>query len=144
MPTENATVCKGLLADLRERGLDLDDAILFVIDGGTGLRKAIRDTCGPRAVVQRCHVHKRRNVLEHLPAGVTVAAMAQLRRVARRRVVVAVPLEETPDPAFGHLQAFSLPRLARLGADAQGWSHTVCAADGGWLVLDRAAYSPIG
>jgi ubiquinone/menaquinone biosynthesis C-methylase UbiE len=84
------------------------------------------------------------HVLEHLPAGLTAQALAQLRRVARRRVVVAVPLEEVPDPAFGHLQAFGLPRLARLGADAEGWSHTVHAADGGWLVLDRAAHSPIG
>src|SRR5438552_3513296 len=55
--TENATVCKALLADLRERGLDLEQAVLFVIDGGTGLRKAIRETCGPTAVVQRCQVH---------------------------------------------------------------------------------------
>ena len=84
------------------------------------------------------------HVLEHLPAGVTIRALAELCRVARRRVVVAVPLEEVPDPAFGHLQAFSLARLARLGADAPGWSHTVSAADGGWLVLDRAAHSPFG
>jgi putative transposase len=65
--TENATVCKALLTDLRDRGLDLDQAVLFVIDGGTGLRKAIRETCGATALVQRCQVHKRRNVLEHLP-----------------------------------------------------------------------------
>lgn len=65
--TENATVCKALLSDLRDRGLDLDQAMLFVIDGGTGLRKAIREACGPTAIVQRCQVHKRRNVLEHLP-----------------------------------------------------------------------------
>jgi len=84
------------------------------------------------------------HVLEHLPAGATVSALAQLRRVARHRVVAAVPLEARPDPAFGHRQAFDLPRLARLGADADGWSHTVYAADGGWLVLDRAAHSPIG
>ena len=65
--TENATVCKGLLADLRQRGLDLDRPVLFIIDGGTGLRKAIRESCGDVALVHRCHVHKRRNVLEHLP-----------------------------------------------------------------------------
>ena len=76
------------------------------------------------------------HVLEHLPAGVTALALAQLRRAARRRVVIAVPLEEVPDPVFGHLQAFDLPRLAKLGA-APGWSRAVCAADGGWLVLDR-------
>jgi len=76
------------------------------------------------------------HVLEHLPAEVSAQALTQLRRVARRRVVIAVPLEDTPDPVFGHLQAFDLPRLAQLGA-APGWSHAVHAADGGWLVLDR-------
>ncbi|HEY6242063.1 MAG TPA: IS256 family transposase [Burkholderiales bacterium] len=65
--TENATVCKALLADLRERGLDLDRPTLFIIDGGTGLRKAIRETSGALGLVQRCQVHKARNVLEHLP-----------------------------------------------------------------------------
>ena len=65
--TENATVCKALIADLRQRGLDLDRPVLFIIDGGTGLRKAIRETCGEVALLHRCHVHKRRNVLEHLP-----------------------------------------------------------------------------
>jgi hypothetical protein len=71
-----------------------------------------------------------------------------LRRAARRRVVIAVPLEEVPDPTFGHVQAFDLPTLARIGADpdAPGWSRAVHAADGGWLVLDRVApaYCPIG
>jgi len=65
--TENATVCKSLLADLRQRGLELDRPVLFIIDGGTGLRKAIREACGDVALVHRCHVHKMRNVLEHLP-----------------------------------------------------------------------------
>jgi SAM-dependent methyltransferase len=79
------------------------------------------------------------HVLEHLPAGASAPALAQLRRVARRRVVVAVPLEEVPDPAFGHAQAFDLPGLARIGAarDAAGWLQDVHAADGGWLILDR-------
>ena len=76
------------------------------------------------------------HVLEHLPAEACGLALAQLRRVARRRVVIAVPLEETPDPTFGHLQAFDLPGLASIG-DAPGWSRAVHAADGGWLVLDR-------
>src|SRR5271166_4935291 len=79
------------------------------------------------------------HVLEHLPAEVSALALGQLRRVARHRVVIAVPLEEAPDPTFGHVQAFDLPRLAGLGADsaAPGWSQAVYAADGGWLVLDR-------
>jgi SAM-dependent methyltransferase len=81
------------------------------------------------------------HVLEHLPAQVSVLALAQLRRVTRHRVVIAVPLEEKPDPVFGHLQAFDLPRLARIG-DAPGWSATVHSADGGWLVLDRHVDRP--
>jgi SAM-dependent methyltransferase len=79
------------------------------------------------------------HVLEHLPAGATAPALAQLRRVARRRVVVAVPLEDAPDPVFGHVQAFDLGALAQIAARAAatGWSWTVQEADGGWLVLDR-------
>jgi SAM-dependent methyltransferase len=76
------------------------------------------------------------HVLEHLPAEACRLAMAQLCRVARRRVVIAVPLEEVPDRTFGHLQAFDLPRLAGLG-NIPDWSRAVHAADGGWLVLDR-------
>jgi len=76
------------------------------------------------------------HVLEHLPAGACRPALAQLCRVARHRVVIAVPLEEIPDRTFGHLQAFDLPRLAALG-DVPGWSQAAHAADGGWLVLDR-------
>jgi SAM-dependent methyltransferase len=81
------------------------------------------------------------HVLEHLPAGASARALAQLRRVARCRVVIAVPLEESPDPVFGHLQAFDLPSLAQVGGDpgTAGWSGAVHAADGGWLVLDRGA-----
>jgi SAM-dependent methyltransferase len=81
------------------------------------------------------------HVLEHLPAEASGRALAQLCRVARRRVVIAVPLEEAPDPTFGHLQAFDLPGLARIAAPGSpqtpGWSRAVHAADGGWLVLDR-------
>ena len=55
--TENTTVCKALLADLRARGLDLDRPTLFIIDGGTGLRKAIRETSGVLGLVHRCQIH---------------------------------------------------------------------------------------
>ena len=65
--TENATLARALLADLVDRGLDPEQAILFVIDGGKALRKAIRDVFGSRAPVHRCHRHKERNVVEHLP-----------------------------------------------------------------------------
>ena len=67
--TENQTVCRELLADAVDRGVPADRSILVVIDGGKGLRKAISDVFGQFALVQRCRVHKRRNVLDHLPEG---------------------------------------------------------------------------
>jgi putative transposase len=59
--TENATLVGMLLADLVDRGLDPDQAILFVIDGGRALRRAIKDVFGEHALVHRCHRHKERN-----------------------------------------------------------------------------------
>ena len=64
---ENATVAKALLADVVERGLDIEKAVLFVIDGSKALRKAIAEVFGKLGVVHRCHFHKIRNVLGHLP-----------------------------------------------------------------------------
>jgi putative transposase len=62
--TENATLARTLLADLVDRGLDLEQAILFVIDGGKALRRAV---FGEHALVHRCHRHKERNVRDLLP-----------------------------------------------------------------------------
>jgi len=65
--TESEGVCRSLLQDLVERGLEVERARLFVIDGGRGIRTAIRGVFGLWALVQRCQEHKRRNVLDHLP-----------------------------------------------------------------------------
>lgn len=65
--TENATVCKALLEDLGERGLNLERRYLVVIDGSKALRAAVERVVGTQAAVQRCQLHKRRNVKEHLP-----------------------------------------------------------------------------
>ena len=65
--TESTRVVRSLLSDLIERGLDADRARLWVIDGGKALRKAIVETFGATALIQRCQEHKRRNVIEHLP-----------------------------------------------------------------------------
>jgi len=64
--TENAALCTTLLNGLIERGLRVNERILCVIDGGKGIRKALEDVLGDLAVIQRCIVHKRRNVREHL------------------------------------------------------------------------------
>jgi transposase-like protein len=65
--TENATVARALLRDLLNRGLPDDHPVLFVIDGGQGIRKAIKESFGEMAAVQRCQFHKIRNVAGHLP-----------------------------------------------------------------------------
>jgi transposase-like protein len=65
--TENATLVTALLGDLVARGLDPAIRRLFVLDGAKALLKAVKDTFGDNAVVQRCRVHKLRNVLEKLP-----------------------------------------------------------------------------
>ena len=65
--TENTTVVKELLEDLVARGLAPDRRYLFVIDGAKALRAGIERVFGGRAEVQRCQIHKRRNVKEHLP-----------------------------------------------------------------------------
>lgn len=65
--TENAAVCTALLTGLQERGLKVEEKILCVLDGGKGLRKAVADVFGDLARVQRCQLHKRRNVAAHLP-----------------------------------------------------------------------------
>ena len=65
--TENSGVAKALLRDLLERGLDSERARVFVIDGAKALRTAIRKTFGRLGAIQRCQIHKRRNILDHLP-----------------------------------------------------------------------------
>jgi len=65
--TENSTAVQHLLDDLIERGLDATQPMLMVLDGSKALRKAVRKTLGDRSPVQRCQLHKRRNVKELLP-----------------------------------------------------------------------------
>lgn len=65
--TENRAVCQALLSDLIKRGLDPERPRLVVIDGGKGIRSAVKATFGKQALIQRCRSHKRRNVLDHLP-----------------------------------------------------------------------------
>jgi len=77
--TENHTVATALLQNLIARGLRVDAPMLFVIDGGKGLRKALSDVFGDRAIVQRCQVHKARNVRDHLPEERRAYVRRQMR-----------------------------------------------------------------
>jgi putative transposase len=64
--TENVTVVGELLGDLVNRGLDFTQPLLYVLDGGKALHAAVKKYAGESAPIQRCQVHKRRNVLDHL------------------------------------------------------------------------------
>lgn len=64
--TENTTVCTQLLEDLVDRGLSAEGDYLFVVDGAKALSKAIKKIFGSNSVIQRCQIHKRRNVADKL------------------------------------------------------------------------------
>ena len=111
--TENATLARTLLADLVERGLDPEQAILFVIDGGKALRRAITDVFGEHALVHRCHRHKERNVVDLLPEQNRDRVRSQIRaawsltdhRLAKQRLELLVSeLDQTWPDAAGSLR----------------------------------------
>jgi putative transposase len=65
--TENTAVASSLLSELVERGLDFSTPRLYILDGGKALHAAVRKQAGEAAFIQRCQVHKKRNVIDHLP-----------------------------------------------------------------------------
>ncbi len=65
--TENTAVVSSLLSELVERGLDFSTPRLYVLDGGKALAAAVRKHAGEAAFIQRCQVHKKRNVVDHVP-----------------------------------------------------------------------------
>jgi len=78
--SENAAVAQALLDNLIERGLDPKVCRLFIIDGAKALRKAIRKTFGKHTPVQRCQIHKGRNILERLPKHLHASVRQTLRQ----------------------------------------------------------------
>src|SRR5438128_1098797 len=78
--TENAAVVQALIDNLIERGLDPKVCRLFIIDGAKALSKVIRRTFGAHTPIQRCQLHKARNVIERLPKPLH----ASVRRVLRQ------------------------------------------------------------
>ena len=137
--TENATLARTLLADLVDRGLDPSQAILFVIDGGKALRRAIKDVFGEHALVHRCHRHKERNVCDLLPERDRPAIMARIRGawalkdadLAEQRLEqLASELQRTWPDAAGSLRE-GMPEtltLMRLGITGQ-LAKTLCSTN---------------
>ena len=136
--TENATLARTLLADLVDRGLDPEQAILFVIDGGKALRRAIKDVFGERALVHRCHRHKERNVCDLLPERDRDQVRARMRaawaltdaELAEQRLeLLASELDRTWPDAAGSLReglhdTLTLMRLGITGQLAKTLSST--------------------
>ncbi|MGH3756021.1 MAG: IS256 family transposase [Pseudonocardiaceae bacterium] len=87
--TENKTVVTNLLADLASRGLDASGGLLFVLDGSKALAAGVRKVFGEAALVQRCTLHKRRNVTDHLPKDQRGFIDAKLAKAFANRDPVA-------------------------------------------------------
>lgn len=136
--TENATLARTLLADLVDRGLDPEQAILFVIDGAKALAKAIREVFGEHALIHRCHRHKERNVTDLLPEADRDRVRGRMRaawalgdaELARQRLeLLAGELDRTwPDAAAslheGMEETLTLMRLGVTGNLAKTLSST--------------------
>jgi putative transposase len=136
--TENATLARSLLADLVDRGLDPSQAILFVLDGGKALRKAIRDVFGETALVHRCHRHKERNVCDLLPEKDRPRVLARIRgawaltdpaAAGRQLAALAAELERSWPDAGASLreglgETLTLMRLGINGSLAKTLSST--------------------
>jgi transposase-like protein len=138
--TENTVVVKDLLADLVDGGLRFEHGILAVLDGSKALRKAVGKVFGTKALVQRCTLHKRRNVTGYLPearrkamdkrlAGIFANADAEAGlRDARR---LAAQLKATHPDAAGSLlegleEMFTVARLGITGALRRSLTNTNC------------------
>lgn len=65
--TENSKAIGSLFSDLKERGMNYQEGLLFITDGSKGIRKAIEEQFGDKAIIQRCIWHKRENILSYLP-----------------------------------------------------------------------------
>jgi putative transposase len=149
--TENATLARALLADLVDRGLDPEQAILFVIDGGKALRRAINDVFGQHALVHRCHRHKERNVCDLLAERDRDQVRARLRaawsladpELAEQRLrLLACELQRTWPDAAASLRE-GLPEtltLMRLGITGQ-LAKTLCSTNPCESMLEIVRYT---
>jgi len=82
-----------------------------------------------------CAIH----LLEHLESEQTTSALANLWKLTKQRLIIAVPFEDTPDVRFGHRQTFDRHRLQTLGRQLGG-DYDCFEDHGGWLVVDRFSY----
>jgi putative transposase len=114
--TENAVLCTELLQDLLGRGLVITERVLCVIDGGKGLRKAVQDVLGTAAVIQRCQIHKARNLQALLPQARQAHVRATLRGRCGRESGLVLPRAHGRVRLPRHQPAWRKDCPGRLGA----------------------------
>jgi len=138
--TENTVVVTDLLAELVERGLRFEHGILAVLDGSKALRRAVAKVFGTKALVQRCTLHKRRNVTGYLPearrkpldkrlAGIFANADADDGIVEAKRLAATLKTDH-PDAAASLLEGldemFTVARLGITGSLRRSLTNTNC------------------
>ena len=151
--TENAQVLTLFLRSLLERGLDVSPGVLVILDGGTGLRAAVRKAFRHRAVVQRCQWHKRENVVSYLAKTEQPLWRQRLQRAYQRpeyeEAVAALTqlhdeLEDRNQSAAGSLaeglnETLTLHRLGLYGVLGRSLKTTNCLESINALVEARCA-----
>ena len=151
--TENATVLTPFLRSLVERGLDLSQGVLVILDGGKGLRSAVRKAFRHRALVQRCQWHKRENVVSYLAKREQVLWRQRLQRAYTRPDYAEAlgalktlhgELEDRNQSAAGSLaegldETLTLHRLGLYGVLGRSLKTTNCLESVNALVEERCA-----
>lgn len=118
--TENAAVLTPFLRGLLDRGLNIDEGILVVIDGSKGVRSAVGRAFGNKAVVQRCQWHKRENVVAHLPKSEQRWWRKRLQRAYGR------PTYAEAKAALGEIHRdLSERNLSAVGSLEEGFEETL-------------------
>ena len=151
--TENAQVLTPFLRSLVERGLDVSQGVLVILDGGKGLRSAVRKAFRNRALVQRCQWHKRENVVRYLAKREQASWRQRLQRAYNRPAYdEALPalktlhreLEDRNQSAAGSLaegldETLTLHRLGLYGVLGRSLKTTNCLESINALVAERCA-----
>jgi len=151
--TENEKVLSAFLRSLLDRGLDISQGILVVIDGGKGLRAAVRRVFGKRSLVQRCSWHKRENVVSYLPKRDQASWRRRLQRAMERPTLAEAQtalealyaeLEVINQSAAASLregfeELLTLHRLGVFGVLGRSFKTTNCLENVNSLVEERCA-----
>lgn len=149
--SENETVCRQFLEDLKGRGLRAEAGLLVVIDGSKGLAKAVKTVLKGRALVQRCQWHKRENVVRHLPKeqqprwrrrmqkaySLPTYAQAKAALVSLQKELESVNLSAAASLAEGLEETLTLHRLGLFALLGRSFKTTNCIENMNSLVGQR-------